>query len=381
MKKLLYGGTVFTADDKNYDAGFIEITGEKITSVGDMSQCPAKEGYEAIDVSGLFLYPGFIDAHCHIGMWEDGLGFEGADGNEETDPVTPQLRGLDGVNPLDNCFAEAALAGVTAVVTGPGSANPIGGTLFCMHTHGDISTNRCIKEPIAMKMALGENPKSGYREQKRAPMTRMATMSLIREALNEAKAYERQDSPSYNAKSEALLQVEAGNLPVHIHAHRLDDIYAAVRLSKEYDLKTTVVHATEAYLDADALADCDISLILGPLMCERSKPELRNLTPKAPAIIANSKIKFAICTDHPVIPIQYLPLMAGLAVREGLSRERALRSITADAAEIIGLEHKIGRIKTGLYADIAVFDGDAMSLEGRCVDTFIKGERVNRAQK
>ncbi len=379
MEKLLTNAYIYTVADKNYEKGFIHIKGQDIIAVGDMSDCPSFTDKEIIDLTDLCVYPGFIDAHCHLGMWEDGLKFEGADGNEETDPVTAQLRGIDGVNPQDRCFCEAIEAGVTSVVTGPGSANPIGGTLTFMHCHGSVVDDMTIVEPVAMKMALGENPKGCYHEKQKAPETRMGTVSIIRDALNEAIYYDRGKKDSYNAKNIALTPVVKGELAAHIHSHRTDDIFAAIRIAKEFNLNMTVVHGTEGYMVADQLAKLGVNIILGPIMSERSKPELRNLTPKAGGILENSGVKFAICTDHPVIPIQYLPIMAGLAVREGLSRETAIKAITSIPAEIIGVDDKLGKIAPGLLADLAIFKGDPLSLEGVCRMTIVKGEVVYKA--
>ncbi len=379
MEKLIVNGRVHTVTEGSYDRGFIHIEGQTILAVGEMNSCPSFDGKEIIDLCGMDIYPGFIDAHCHIGMWEDGLRFEGADGNEVTDPITAHLRGLDGINPQDRCFTEAIEAGVTAVVTGPGSANPIGGTLSCIHCHGSYVDEMIIAEPIAMKMALGENPKGAYHSQKKMPETRMGTVSLIRNALYEAISYDKGNKENHNPKSIALLPVAKKEMAAHIHAHRTDDIFTAIRIAKEFNLNLTVVHATEGYMVAKSLAEKDVKLIIGPIMTERSKPELKNLTTKSAGILEKHGVNFAICTDHPVIPIQYLPMMAGLAVREGLSRETAIKAITATPAKILGLEDKIGSISAGKYADLAVYDGDPLSLEGRCKITFVKGEIVHNA--
>ncbi len=375
MQTLLKNGRIFTVSDGEYQNGYILIEGQRIADVGDMSVCPSFDG-ETIDLQGLSVYPGFIDAHCHIGMWEDGLGFEGADGNEITDPVTADLRGIDGINPQDRCFTEAIEGGVTAVVTGPGSANPIGGTLTCIHCHGDFVNDMIIKEPIAMKFALGENPKTCYNSKQKAPQTRMGTVSIIRSALKEALIFAKGKKDKLATKSEALMPVAKGELAAHFHAHRIDDIFSAVRIAEEFSLDMTIVHGTEGYMVAKRLAQLGARIILGPIMSERSKPELRNLTPSAAAELDRYGIKFAICTDHPVIPIQYLPIMAGLAVREGLDPDTALRSITLSAAEILGLQDDIGSIAKGRFADLCVFNGNPLSLDGRNCMTIVKGKVV-----
>ncbi len=375
MQTLLKNGSIHTISDGSYQNGYILIEGQRIADVGDMSDCPSFDG-QITDLRGLDVYPGFIDSHCHIGMWEDGLGFEGADGNEITDPVTSDLRGIDGINPQDRCFEEAIEGGVTTVVTGPGSANPIGGTLTCIHCHGDFVNDMVIREPIAMKMALGENPKTCYHNKQKSPQTRMATVSIIRNALGEALRYNKDKKEKFAPKSQALAPVAKGELAAHIHAHRIDDIFSAIRIAEEFSLDMTVVHGTEGYMVPERLAQLGAKIILGPIMSERSKPELKNLTPKAAAELDRYGVSFAICTDHPVIPVQYLPIMAGLAVREGLSYESALRSITLTPAEILGLQQDIGSISKGRFADLCVFDGNPLSLEGRNLMTFVKGRLV-----
>ena len=365
--------------------GWLRTENGKITGVGSMP-CEEWDGEEKIDLDGMRLVPGFIDAHTHLGMWEDGLTFEGDDGNEDTDPVTPQLRAIDAVNPMDRCFREALEAGVTTVVTGPGSANPIGGQLAALKTGGTCVDQMILKAPLAMKMALGENPKSTYHGKSQAPVTRMATASLIRDALFKAQRYleekkraaedEDYDEPDYDGKCEALLPALERKIQVHFHAHRSDDIFTAIRIAKEFDLDYVIVHGTEGYLIREYLAEEHARVLSGPSLCDRSKPELKNLTPASPGLLSACGVKTAIITDHPVIPLQYLPVCAGLAVREGMDPEEALRAITRNPAEICGIADRVGALCPGMDADFSVFRGDPLTLEAKPEQVYLNGKRV-----
>jgi len=338
-------------------------------------------GAPAIDIydaHGGFVLPGFVDAHCHLGMWENALGFEGDDGNEDADPVTPQLRALDAVNALDACFGEALAAGITAVVTGPGSANPVGGQSLAMKTYGRRVDDMVVKAPLAMKMALGENPKTVYHGKNQSPVTRMATAAIIRGALSEARAYKekqhsKKDPPDWDAKNEALLPVLDGAVPVHIHAHRIDDIFTAQRLAAEFGFHLIIIHGTGAHVAPDLIT---APVLCGPLLCDRSKPELKDLSLASPALLHAAGVPIAIVTDHPVVPIQYLALEAALAVREGLPRDEALRAITLNPARILGLEGRVGSLAPGLDADVLVFDGDPLAADAKPAVVFAAGMRV-----
>ncbi|MBR7092752.1 MAG: amidohydrolase [Clostridia bacterium] len=364
--------------------GWVQTEGARIRALGAM---PAPAGQEeTVDGGGALLLPGFIDAHSHLGMWEDSLGFEGDDGNEETDPVTPQLRAIDAINPNDACFAEALAAGVTTVVTGPGSANPIGGQMAAVSTCGTCIDDMVLRAPVSMKMALGENPKSIYHGRNQAPMTRMATAALIREALLTARRYDEDlkksqndpdaDPPEYDAKCEALLPVIRGELPVHFHAHRLDDIFTAVRIAKEFGLRLVIVHGTGAAAAAERLAAEGVPILSGPLLSDRSKPELHELTPATPGILAAAGVPVGIVCDHPVIPQQYLGLCAGLAVREGMSRQSALEALTIVPARILGLADEIGSVEPGKRADLVLFDADPLTVAAKPVMVIAGGKVV-----
>ncbi len=384
---LLKNGLLHTMTGDAPFVGDVLIENGKIAAIGQSLQA---SGAKVYDLTGKLLMPGFIDAHCHVGMWEDGMGEEGADGNEFSGPITPQMRGTDGLNPFDPCFTEAYKAGVTTVVTGPGSANVIGGQFAALKTYGNSLEEMLIKDPIAMKAAVGENPKRVYTDQKLAPYTRMTIASLFRKAMvdgleyREALALAKDDpekKPDKDLALEALLPVLDGTLPLKIHAHRADDILTALRLAKEFQLKVTIEHCTEGHLIADVLKErieeIGAGVIIGPLLSERSKIELKNLSYDAPRILHEKGIPFAMMTDHPVIPIQYLPLAAGLAVRSGLDETAALASITANAAAVVGLSDRLGTLEPGKDGDVAVFDGHPFDCRNHCVMTLINGRVVH----
>lgn len=380
---LIINGTVHTMDGLTIPNGYVAVSGDKIAKVGTMEECPAHWEGETLDAGGGHIMPGFIDAHCHLGMFGDALGFEADDGNEATDPCTPHLRAIDAVNPLDRCFEEARAAGVTTVLTGPGSANPISGQFAAIKTTGKWVDAMVLKAPVAMKLALGENPKSVYNERHETPVTRMATAAIIRENLRKALEYgeklekaeadEEEEKPDYDAKLEALLPVVRGELPVHIHAHRADDIATGVRIAKEFGLKCVIVHGTEAHLIPELLEQEGIPVITGPCLGDRSKPELANMTIESPAVLTLQGVKTAICTDHPEVPIQHLPLCAAMAVKGGMLPEAALAAITINPAQIAGIDQRVGSLTPGKDADIVITTGHPINLLSRVRAVFIGG--------
>ena len=369
---LIYNAEIFTMADGILENAFIRTEGKKITEIGYMYDLKTPPVRGDFDAYGLNVYPGFVDGHSHIGMWEDGIDFEGDDGNEATDPSTPHLRAIDAVNPNDRCFDEAARAGITTVLVGMGSANPVGGEFLAMKTAGSRRIDkRIVRAPAAIKFALGENPKRVYSERDETPMTRMATVAIIREQLYKARRYQ-QDMMEYNAnlgtedesappdydiKCEALLPLLRHEVQAHFHCHRTDDIFTAIRIAKEFDLDYVLVHATEGGLVGGELAEDGARCIIGPIIADRGKPELRNQTIENAALLKKAGIDFAICTDHPENPVQYLPLACGVAVRGGLDEMTALAAITSKAAEICGIADRVGTLEVGKDADIVCMDG------------------------
>ena len=375
-------GHIYTMAGQVIENGCILIKDGKIVEVGKDLKAP--ENAEIIDAKGKMVTPGFIDAHCHLGMFEEGIGFEGSDGNEMTDPITPQLRAIDAINPMDISFREAYEGGVTTAVTGPGSANVIGGTFAALKTYGHRVDDMVIKDPVAMKIAFGENPKRVYDGQKKTPMTRMATASLLRETLFKTKTYmdkkENEDitkRPDYDMKMEAMIPVLKREIPVKAHAHRADDIFTALRIAKEFNIDITLDHCTEGHLIAEDLARAGKTAIVGPSFGSRSKFELQNKTFDTPGVLVKAGVKIAITTDSPVIPLQYLSLCAGLAHKAGLSEMEALKAITINAAEIVGLDHRIGSIEVGKDADIVIFKGNPIKdIDYKTFMTIIDGKIV-----
>ena len=368
-----------------YENGVILIDGKKIKSVGSAAQIKIPKNAEIIDAKGKLVLPGFIDAHSHLGMWEESIGFEGADGNEATDPVTPNLRAIDAIYPLDEGFDNARAGGVTSVVTGPGSANVIGGTFVAIKTVGHAVDDMIIKEPIAMKCAFGENPKRVYDAKGTAPTTRMAVAAILRDTLNKAKDYAARKKaakgdplkqPAFDAKMEAMIPVVEGKLPLKIHAHRCDDILTAVRIAKEFGLKASLDHCTDGSLIVDEVKASGFPAIIGPSFGVKTKLELKNKSFKTAADLAEAGVKVAIMTDCPVHEQGALPLFAGMAVKAGMDYEEALRAITINAAEISGIADKVGSIEPGKDADIVIWDKDPLTLEGKPRLVLINGEEV-----
>lgn len=368
------------------ERGFVHVEGDKIAAVGPMSALPGGIDGPVVDAAGRHVYPGLVDAHCHLGLFGNAVGFESDDGNESTDPCTPHLRAIDAVNALDRCFEDARAGGVTCVLTGPGSANPIAGQFAALKTAGRWVDQMIVSAPVSMKFALGENPKTVYNDRKETPVTRMATAAIIRENLAKALEYmDKQnkadedpdtDMPDFDAKLEALVPVLKGTLPVHCHAHRADDIATAVRIAKEFGLRLVVVHGTEAYLISDLLAQEDIPVITGPCLTDRCKPELAGQSQENPVLLSRAGVKVAICTDHPETPIQYLPVCAAMAVRTGMDEEEALAAITINPAVIAGIADRVGSLTPSKDADIVLSTGHPLDWKSKVEQVYIGGVRV-----
>ena len=359
--------------------------GAAIEEMGPMEQYVPKAGEEVLDADGKWLLPGFVDIHTHLGLFGDGVGFEAEDCNESTDPITPQLRVIDGINPMDRTFEEARNGGVTAVIVAPGSANPIAGQAAAIRTYGRRIDDMILKAPIAMKFALGENPKSTYNDRDETPVTRMATAALIRENLRKAQEYRMKqqlaqedpdfDAPDFDMKLEALVPVLNREIQAHFHAHRLDDIFTAIRIAKEFDLDYVIIHGTEAYLAPDIMAQEQARVVTGPNLLDRCKPELRNMSFSGPVVLTHHGVLCSICTDHPETPLQDLPLCAAMAMRSGLTRQEALAAITIQPARIAGLDKQIGSLEVGKDADLVLATGDPLELETRIEGVYSLGRK------
>lgn len=384
MLLLIVNGIVLPMEGQAIEHGYVQLREGKIAAVGPMAEAPADDvGWDA---AGGYIVPGFVDAHCHLGVCGDSVGVEGDECNETSDPITPQLRAIDGVNPMDRYFAQAAAAGVTTVLTGPGSANPIAGQFIAMKTVGRRVDDLALLATACMKFSLGENPKMTYSEKRESPMTRMATAALIRETLYQAKEYlEKKEkaasdpdagAPDYDAKCEALVPVLQRTVPAHFHAHRADDILTAVRIAREFDLDYVIVHGTDGYLIADILAQEGARVICGPLLTDRSKPELYHQSMENPAALRRAGVAVAICTDHPELPAEYLPLSAALAARAGMERDGALAAITIDAARIAGIDGRVGSLRPGKDGDVVVCSGHPLALDSRVQAVFIDGKQL-----
>lgn len=380
--KAIKGGTVYTMKGEVIEGGTVLVEGGKIAKVGKDLSIP--EGCEVIDATGKYVFPGFIDAHSHVGIFEEGVGEIGEDGNEMTDPVTPHLRALDAVSPEDKAFDDAVKGGVTCVFTGPGSANVIGGQSIAVKTYGRVIDKMVVKAPAGLKVAFGENPKRVYGQQKKMPSTRMGTAALLREALTKAKNYlekkkiamEKGEFFEKDLKMEVLCDVLEKKIPLRAHAHRAFDIMTAIRIAKEFDVDIVIEHCTEGHLIADELAELGVPAVVGPSLTSRSKIELKDLSFRTAGILANRGVKVAIMTDHPVIPVQYLNVCAGLAVREGMKVEDALAAITINAAEIIGIQDRVGSLEEGKDADIVVWDGFPLEVMSKPELVIIDGKVV-----
>ncbi|MEW5762798.1 MAG: amidohydrolase [Bacillota bacterium] len=380
------GGYVITMAGPPLEAGTVLVEGTKIAAVGRDLVPPS--GAEVFDARGKFVLPGLIDAHCHVGIIEEVFRREGDDANETTDPVTPHLRAIDGIDPCDLGFADALAGGVTTLCVTPGSANVIGGEMAVLKAAGGTVEAKLVRFPAGMKAALGENPKRVYGQEKRTPATRMANAALLRTALVQAQEYlrkrerrEGKEAPDRDLKWEALGRVLEGKIPLRVHAHRADDILTAVRVAREFGAQLVIEHGTEAYKVADVLAREGVPVVLGPIITNRPKPEMRAVDLRAAKRLADAGVRFAVMTDHPVVPVQYLGLSAALTVRGGLDEERALASVTIEAARILGVADRLGSLEPGKDADIVVMDRPLFDARSRVKAVFVDGRPAYRREK
>lgn len=386
---LIYNARLLTmTEDYEIPVGWIETEGTKIKAVG--AGTPKNIPEDSINADGGILLPGFIDAHTHLGIIEDGIDFEGDDCNESTDPFTPEMRAIDGINPFDRCFEEARMRGITAVASSPGSANACGGEICAIKTAGRRIDDMLIKN-CGIKFALGENPKRVYNDRDETPVTRMATAAIIRDGLYKSRRYahdmdsyysdsENASPPEYDIKCEALIPLLERKEKAFFHCHRADDICTAMRIANEFSLDLVIIHGTEGYKIADIIADEEVPVICGPVICDRCKPEMKGLDIKNPGILWKEGVQISICTDHTVIPIQYLPLSAKACLKGGIGFYSIFELITIKPAEILGIDDRVGSLEAGKDADIQLYSAgdDPLDILSEPVLVMIDGEIIRR---
>lgn len=382
---IIKNGLIHDAVHREAYVADILLADGKIAAIGGGLTAPADAA--VFDADGLEVYPGFVDAHTHIGLDGYGIGYEGCDYNEMNDIWTPQLRAIDGINPRDPSLADARRAGVTCVCTGPGSANVLGGTFLAMKTVGDRVDKMVVRDPVAMKCAFGENPKRCYRD--KCDSTRMSTAAFLRGALMQARDYGARKQaangditkmPAYNQKLEALLPVLAREIPLKAHAHQANDIFTALRIAREFNLRLTLEHVTEGHLIVDELAgEKDVPMAVGPSLTFASKFELQNKSWSTPAVLTAAGCHVSIITDSSVIPQQYLPLCAGMAIKAGMDPFDALKAITLNPAEHIGVADRVGSLEVGKDADLVITAGSPFEVLTEVKAVFIDGARIEQA--
>jgi imidazolonepropionase-like amidohydrolase len=375
-------GYVVPVDGEPVAGGTVLVRDGRVAAVGPDVAVP--DGVAVVDAGGGWVLPGFVESHAHVGIAEEAMGWAGRDSNETTDPNGARLQALDGINPADQGLADALSGGITTVVVKPGSGNVIGGQTVAIKTWGRTVDDMVVRNPVSVKSALGENPKRVYGEQKKLPGTRLGVAAVIRDAFTRAQDYgQRRAHASAEGKpfsrdrtSETLLRVLSRELPWCQHAHRADDIATALRLADEFGYRLVVNHGTEGHLLADLLAERDVPVIVGPLFTARSKIELRQRSLRTPGILARAGVRVAITTDHPVVPIHFLVHQATLAVKEGLDRGEALRTLTVNPAAMLGLDDRVGTLRPGTDGDLVIWSGDPLDVFSRALRVFVRGRQV-----
>ena len=383
---LIKNGYIKTMAGREFANGSVLIGDDgKIIAVGEAVEAP--EGTLVIDAQGRLVTPGCVDAHCHIGLDNEAVGWEGRDCNEIVEPITPQMRAIDSIYPQDEAFPNAIRGGVTTACTGPGSANVIGGTFTVIKLVGNRVDNMIVKDPIAMKCAFGENPKRCYGQgSKKSPMTRMAVAALLRETLFKTRRYMEDKAagknPPFDMKLEAMEPVLRGEIPLKCHAHRADDILTAIRVAKEFGVKMTMDHCTDGEVIADELAKEGFPAFVGPSLGGKSKIELQNKSFTTPGVLSKAGVKVSIITDAPVIPLQNLPMCAGLAANAGLPMEEAWKAITINPAESLGIADRVGSLEPGKDGDVVIWTADPLTtIGGEAYITVVDGKVVYSAEK
>jgi imidazolonepropionase-like amidohydrolase len=379
------GGYVVPIDGSPVDGGTVLLRDGKIAAV-EGSGFAVPDGYDVVDATGKWVLPGFVEAHAHVGVHEEAEGWAGDDTNEMTNPVTAQVRALDAINPADLGFRDAIIGGVLSVNVNPGSGNPIGGQTVALKCWGRTVDQMLLREPAGLKSALGENPKRVYGDRKEMPSTRLGIAAVIRAAFVDALNYEQklnntsaeQPVVARDLKLEALLRVLHKEIPWRQHCHRADDIATAMRIAREFGYNLVIDHGTEAHLLADQIAEAGIPVIIGPLFTSRAKIELRNRSIANPGRLAAAGVEISLTTDHPVVPINFLIHQATLAVKEGLDREVALRSVTINPARVIGCDDRVGSLTPGKDADVVIWSGDPLDVMSRAEIAYLNGREIYR---
>ncbi len=380
--KAIVNSKIFTMEDEIYNAGDILIENGFIKDVGADLDIP--DDAEIYNAKNKVTLPGLIDGHTHLGIGEEDIGWAGQDYNENTDPITSNISSLDAINPLETGFKDAYKNGITTAMVAPGSSNVIGGKSVILKTYGKNVDKMVMKKSAGIKAALGENPKSSYGDNNKIPKTRMAIAGLLRKALNDAQNYisqkenkaKKDEHMNIDLNMEPLVEVLTKKLPLRIHAHRADDIITALRIAEEYKINIIIEHCTEGHLVAEEIAEAGVPVMVGPSFGGRSKVELKNKSFKTAGILAKAGVKVAIISDHSVTPTQFLPLYAALSIKAGMDREEALKAITINPAEIMGIDNRVGSIKKGKDADLVIFDGDPLKVMSRVDSVFINGEEI-----
>ncbi len=381
----IIGGKILTMAGEIWEKGYICIENGKIRELGPMKDGAPfplpEDGAEVINALGLLVMPGLIEAHCHMGITEEKKGMEGDDCNETVDPVTPYLRAIDAINPMDAAFDDAVRAGITSAMIGPGSANVVGGTFAFVKTCGRCIDDLTVCAPAAMKIAFGENPKVNYSGQGKSPATRMAIAAMLREELFKARRYYDKKCAGMKREEEDFryecwIPVFEKKIPLKAHVHRADDIQTAIRIAKEFGLDMTLDHCSEGHLIAEQVKKSGFPAIIGPDLSCRSKIEVQNMAFKTIGVLNQAGVKTAITTDHPVSQIQTLPICAGLAVKSGLEEMEALKAITIYPAQICRTDHRVGSLEAGKDADIAIFDDLPLKVSSKTMCTIIDGQIV-----
>lgn len=382
----IVGGIIKTMAGSDMEDGVIHVENGKITQIGRRDEIEIHPACceRVIEVKNAVIMPGIIEAHCHMGITEEKKAMEGDDCNETVNPITPWLRSIDAINTMDAAFDDAVRAGITSAMIGPGSSNVVGGQFAFLKTKGRRIDDLIVKAPAAMKVAFGENPKVNYSGQGKSPSTRMAIAGMLRQELFEAREYLRRkekaeadgDTFQEDFAKECWAPVFRREIPLKVHVHRVDDIFTAIRIAREFDLDITLDHCSEGHLIAQELAAEGFPAIVGPDLASRSKIEVQNMAFKTVGVLNNAGVMTAVTTDHPVSLIQSLPLCAGMAVKAGLDLEEGYRSITIYPAKICGVADRVGSLEVGKDADIAIFDGNPMEVFTQTLYTIINGQIV-----